>query len=386
LTLLGLRTDAKLDNTSVSSNPNNYREEDIFSLRLDYAPEEGPQFFLKSYYHDWDSNWVEPGAVPEFWGYDDFGLSFATLLAPGENVEYQLGYDFQTYEGQDDVLLIAKQREDVHAVFGQVRTTDALLENAALSFGVRHDRTGGSDSTVWSASGIYHFNDYLYLQGVAGTTFLLPSAENLYRIHCPNPGVSTCTHGNPNLEPEESVGVNVSIGGRIDVAERPMSWQVTTWDRRIDNLITTAPIDPAMPNPLPPEFSRTFINVPTEVKATGYELLFRGPITEAVAFDVSYTYSKERTASGAVRLDRPTRTHKAALSYAPPSRPYGVDLAYKHVGALTQTVTGFGAQTYGDYYVANLGAHVLLDEQGRHRLGLRVENLFAWARLASRTC
>src|SRR5690606_6496316 len=200
LTLLGLRTEAKLDNTSVVNNPNNYREEDIFSLRLDYTPEQGAQFFLKSYYHDWDSYWVEAPSAPEFWGYDDFGLSFSTLLTPGENLEYQLGYDFQTYNGEDDVLLIAQQREDVHAVFGQIRTTDALFEDAALSFGVRRDSTGGSDSTVWSASGIYHFNDYLYLQGVAGTTFMLPSAENLYRIHCPNPGVSTCTHGNPSLE------------------------------------------------------------------------------------------------------------------------------------------------------------------------------------------
>src|SRR5690606_18630489 len=278
--------------------------------------------------------------------------------------------------GQDDVLLIAKQREDVHAFFGQIRSSDELFENAAVAVGFRHDRTGGSDSTVYSLSGLYHFNDYLYLQGVAGTTFMLPSAENLYRIHCPNPGVSTCTHGNPSLEPEESIGVNVSLGGRVDIGERPMSWQVTTWDRRIDNLITTAPIDPSMPNPPPPEFSRTFINVPDEVKATGYELLFRGPITQALAFDVSYTYSKERTASGAVRLDRPRRSHKAALSYSPPSRPFGVGFAYKHVGELTQTVTGFGAQTYGDYYVANLGAHVWLDEENRHRLSLRVENVF----------
>lgn len=374
LTVLGIHTEADLDNTSTSGNPHNSRDEEIFSLRLDYTPDDSAQFFVKSYFHDWDSFWVEGPGPGDYWGYDDFGLSFASRLTPGENLEYHIGYDFQTYEGHDDVLLIADQREDVHAVYGQIRSSEELFENAGFTLGIRRDRTGGVDSTVWSTSGIYHFSDYLYVQGVVGTTFMLPSAENLYRIHCPNPFTRSCTHGNPNLEPEESIGVNVSIGGRVDISNRPMSWQLTTWDRRIDNLITRIDIPADFPNPPPPEFDRIFVNIDDEVKATGYEMLFRGPITDALSFNVSYTYSKERNSDGTVREDRPKRTHKASLAWGPPSSPFGFNIAYKYVGDQFRDITDFGEQNYGDYYVVNLGAHVMLGNEGKHRLGLRLEN------------
>jgi outer membrane cobalamin receptor len=150
------------------------------------------------------------------------------------------------------------------------------------------------------------------------------------------------------------------------------------WDRRIDNLITTAPIDESMPNRPPPEFSRTYINVPDEVKATGAEALLRGAITEAVGFDLSYTYSKELNSDGTRRVERPLRTYKASLSYSPPGRPFGINVAYKYVGDQTDPdVNGFGAQSFGDYSVVNVGAHLFVDPaRQRHRLGLRLENAF----------
>src|SRR5690606_8739271 len=157
-----------------------------------------------------------------------------------DSFELHLGYDFQTYKGQDDVLLISGDREDVNAVYLQLRSSDDFSEKFRVAAGARYNDTGGHTSTVGNVSAMYEFNDYFYIQGMAGTSFMLPSAENLYRIHCPS-GIN-CTHGNPNLGPEESVSVNLSVGGRVDVAERPLGWQVTTWDRRIDGLIQRQPI------------------------------------------------------------------------------------------------------------------------------------------------
>lgn len=374
LTVMGIHTDARVDHTTVAADPHNKRKEDVVSVRLDYTPSETAQFFLKSYYHAWDTDWIENGNS-DYWGYDDFGFTAATQLRLHSRLEYHLGYDFQTYKGQDDVVLIRGDREDVHAVYAQIRSTEELFENASFAAGVRHNRMQGSDSTVGNISGIYNISDSLYVQGVLGTSFLLPSAEQLFRIHCPNPASGNCTHGNPNLLPEESIALNASIGGLFGVGSRELSWQLTGWDRRIDNLITTIPIDENMPNRPPPDFTRTYINVPDEVRSTGGEVVLRGPITDALSFDLSYTYSKERNANGTFRTDRPRRSHKAALSYSPPGSAYGVNIAYKHVGQQMSVVTGFGEQTFGDYSVVNMGAHLFLDADTRkHRLGLRVEN------------
>ncbi len=375
LSLMGIHTEARLDYPSVSNVSVNDRNEDIYSARLDYTPSEQTQFFLKSYFHDWDTDYFTPGTPTLYWGYEDIGASAGALFTPHTNFELHLGYDFQTYKGQDDVLLISGDREDVHAVYTQIRSTDALSERARFAAGARYNETGGVASTVWSTSGVYEISDDLYLQGIVATSFMLPSAENLYRIHCPS-GLN-CTHGNPELEPEESLGVTVSIGGNFAIMDSPLSWQLSTWDRRTDNLIQAAAIPAGFENPPPPQFTRVFINTPTEVKQTGAEILFRGPITEALSFDVSYTNSKEIAAGTNIQIrDRPRDQFKGSLAYVHPTLPFGVNIAFKYIGEKTSDVTGFGVQKYGDNYVVDAGAHVFLDgPDGNHRLNLRIENL-----------
>ena len=56
------------------------------------------------------------------------------------------------------------------------------------------------------------------------------------------------------------------------------------------------------------------------------------------------------------------------------------------VGRMNDTVGGFGQVPSGDYVVADLSGRVFLDRQRRHRVNLRVENLFDenyWARVTS---
>ena len=373
LTLLGIHTDAKVDHTTVAADPYNHRREDIASARLDYLPSDSAQFFLKSYYHVWDSDWYENG-TSEYWGFNDFGFSAATLLRPHRAFEYHLGYDFQTYEGQDDVVLIRAEREDVHAVYAQVRSTEQLFENANIAAGVRHNRMAESDSTVGSISGVYKVSEALYVQAVLGTSFLLPSAEQLFRIHCPNPASGNCRYGNPGLLPEESIGLNASVGGLFELGERALSWQLTGWDRRVDKLITSVAVDASMPA-LPPGFTRTYINVPDEVKMTGGEAALSGPLTAALSFDLSYTYSKEVNADGTRRLDRPARSYKASLSWSPAGKPFGIDVAYKYVGEQSIDVANAGWLQLGEYALVNVGGHLFLDpDQRKHRLALRIEN------------
>jgi outer membrane cobalamin receptor len=374
LSMTGIRTNATLDYPNVSNVSVNDREETILSAKLDYIPSETAQFILKGYFHSWDTDYYTPPGASAYWGYEDMGFSAATVFKPHRLFEYHLGYDFQTYEGQDEVLLIAGLREDVHAVYTQIRSSDELSDRARFAAGVRYNETGGNDSTVWNASGLYELSDSLYVQGMVATSFMLPSAENLYRIHCPTG--QNCTHGNPNLAPEESFGVNLSVGGHLSLSSQQFNWQLTGWDRKVDNLITTAPIPVELIGQFPTGFTRTFINIADEVAVRGGEFLFGGPISASLSFDVSYTYSKEEARGTNEQIaDRPRRQYKGALSYASQRLPLGANLAVKYVGQKTASVTGFGTQTYGDTYIVDAGAHVYLDAAEKHRVTLRIENL-----------
>lgn len=375
LSLTGIRTLATLDYPNVSNVSINDRDETILSANLDYIPSDTAQFILKGYYHTWDTDYYTPPGASAYWGYQDMGFTAATVLKPHRLFEYHLGYDFQTYEGQDEVLLIAGLREDVHAVYTQVRSSDQLSYRARFAAGARYNKTGGNDSTVWNASGVYELTDSLYLQGMVATSFMLPSAENLYRIHCP--GGQNCTHGNPDLAPEQSFGVNLSVGGYLNTAARQFDWQLSGWDRVVDNLMTTAPIPAGMTSQFPSGFSRTFINISDEVSVRGAEIMLGGPLSESVSFDVSYTYSKEQARGTRQQIaDRPRRQYKGALSYTSQQLPAGANLAVKYVGSKSAAVTGFGTQTYGDAYIVDAAAHTYLDANEQHRVTLRIENLF----------
>src|SRR5690606_12860418 len=100
-----------------------------------------------------------------------------------DGFEYLLGYDYQRYNGSDEVLLIDEKSEYVHAFFGQIRTTDDLLENTRIAIGLRHNIAKGNDeTTVWNVSAKHFFGDNFFLRGMVGTSFRLPDAYELYVV------------------------------------------------------------------------------------------------------------------------------------------------------------------------------------------------------------
>src|SRR5690606_32026031 len=328
LTLQGVHTEGKVDFATVNRTDVNERDEDILSGRLDYSPGERMELFIKGYLHDWDTDYypvLSPGA-PEYWGFRDYGLSAATRLNVTRGLEYHLGYEFQNYTGRDDYLQIAQGGEEVHAVFGQVRTTEDLWSRASAAAGLRYNDTGGSTATIWTLSGVFNFTDTLFVEGSLGTAFRLPDAEQMLAIE------PDYILGNQDLEPEESFNINLAVGGRIDAA-RPLSWQVTGWRREIRNLIDADEINP------PAGFEGIWVNTDGKVKARGkvegwgVELLRRGPIAEMLSFDASYMFSRERSpGTGQQLANRPRHSGKRLLNLGAPAGAWGADLALKYVG------------------------------------------------------
>lgn len=384
-------TDADLDYVRpiLTSFSQNSRDEDIASLGVDYAAADWLQVQVKGYWHDWDSHYTTiENNLPLgtgtttiddnlFWGYEDKGVNALAKISPGGPLEYVVGYDFQQYSGRDEVLLIKPQEEEVNAVYAQVRTTNDLLKNGAFAAGVRYNETGGSKTTVWNASGRYEIlPETLYVQGVVGTSFLLPTAEQLYAVDPFDP------LGNPNLEPEESKNINLSVGG--GVMDNRLQWEITGFARDIDNLISDAAfadvgLNPATLYPdVDPSFyaNGLFYNVDGKVEVRGFEVKGMADFGNGVSASASYTNSRSRMEGSSAQIARiPRDFAKASLAYEPPGARWGADASLVWIGKQLSS-TSATAVDYGGYTVVNASAHVYLDAESHHRVTLAVENLF----------
>jgi len=351
----------------------NDRDEEIASASLDWTASERVQVSVKGYYHDWDSVYSTVNNVPgnpaappvivddlTYWGYEDYGVSVLAKLDLVRGFEFDLGYDFQNFNGRDDVLLIASQTEKVHAFVAQVRTTDDLIRNAHLAAGFRFNKTDGKDKAIWNVSGRWDATPALYLEGMLGTSFILPSAEQLHAFD------PCCAVGNLDLKAEQSLNGNVSIGGQGG----RFTWQVTGFARKIDDLIVDVYDLPAYPDGI-------YVNVDDKVKSRGVELSGTAQVTDAISARASYAYTRTRAAGAGRQFDRiPETQAKGTIAYDPADHPFGASVSALWVGNVYQTVSGFGRVNYGDYVVVDLAAHVFLDKARNHRVTARLENAF----------
>jgi vitamin B12 transporter len=370
-------TEAKLDNLSATrvNSSRNDRNEEIASVRLDYTGSDAVQLFLKGYFHDWKTAYVQilnpiPAGPPitvypagTFWGYQDYGGSAVVKLHLHRGLEYLLGYDFQNFNGRDDVLLIGKLTEQVHAGIFQVRTNDELSRRARLAAGLRYNETGGSKTTIWNVSGRVDLTDSVYVEGVGGTSFVLPDASSLYGID------PCCEIGNPNLKPEQATNLNLVAGGNFALGAGTISLKATYFHRDITDLIDTTYDDPAFPN-------GTYINVGDKVRARGAEVQLGATFAQAWNLAASYTWSRVRNQGSTTQRDRsPEQFAKGSISYAPQNLPFGANVAVNWVGDVYSSPSGFGRRNYGNYALIDLGAHVYLDSARHHRFGVNVENV-----------
>ncbi len=142
-----LHTDADLDFAypyRVARDVNS-RKEDLATTKLDYDVTDKVSLYVKAYYHLWSTHYdtyyndlANPGTIDvlyqdAFWGYRDYGANALAKLSLTKGLDYYIGYDMQRYNGKDEVLVIQSQTETTNAIFGQVRTTNDLLENAKFA-------------------------------------------------------------------------------------------------------------------------------------------------------------------------------------------------------------------------------------------------------------
>ncbi|HEX2459487.1 MAG TPA: TonB-dependent receptor [Vicinamibacterales bacterium] len=357
----------------------NDRTEHIAGGKLDFTASNRAEFFLKTYYHQWDTafserlNAASTGQTvvisdQEFWGFKDYGANLLAKLTPHRGFEYFAGYDFQNYSGQDDVLLIAPNTERVHALFGQVRTTRDMFAKGTAAFGLRYNAPTNADGAlVWTASGRYDFTPNVFARANVGTSFRYPDAYELFAVD------PTCCFGNPNLKPESSTNVNGSVGTLLYTGDTVVNLEAIGFYRTVTDLILD--VDDGSGE------TTITANRPDEVKVRGFSLVGSATLTSALSGSLGYTYTNsERRQDVAGGYDSlpgiPDQLVQASVDLHPPSLPFGAMLTVNRVGEMLNTVAGFGSVGSGDYTLVDLSGRVFVDRSRRHRINLRFENLF----------
>jgi outer membrane cobalamin receptor len=269
----------------------NQRNEDLLAAKLDYTPSDDLQFFLKGYYHWWTSHYTEFDNDPasgldviddhDHWGYVDRGINAMAKIALMPGLSSILGYDYQNYNGNDAVLVIAPQSEQVHAVFGQIAAND-LSPNAHFALGARYNSPSvGESAFVWNASGQYDFSANFYAKAMVGSNFRLPTAEELF-ANDPND-----ERGNPALRPERSISANGSLGGKLALGTALLDWRLTGFYREIKDLIDLDDFD-AVTN------QDIFGNIAGKVVTRGVEANLSVPVTDWLSGSADFTYAAVR--------------------------------------------------------------------------------------------
>jgi vitamin B12 transporter len=247
----------------------------------------------------------------------------------------------------------------VNAVFGQVALAPGFLSDVNLAAGFRYNAPSfGQSALVWNAQGGWNITPDLYIKGMVGTAFRLPTAEELF-ANDPND-----ERGDPNIKAETSTNANLSVGGDLFA----IHWEVIGFYRDVTNLIGYVSFDPTTNQNL-------FGNLPGTVRVRGGEVVLDAALSQELSGSVSYTYSPA-TQAGVQAPEIPESLGKATLDYHSIEWPFGLLVQAEFVGHVYDNVAGETHVPYGDYIVFNVSGRYFFDPERHHRLDLTVKNLF----------
>lgn len=145
-------------------------------------------------------------------------------LAPGHLLT--LGLDWYRDEVTSTTQYALTQRDNA-ALFAQWQGRRGAL-NWVLAGRYDDNEQFGDQSTGQLDLG-YRINSGLRLTAGIGSAFKAPSFNDLY---FPN-------FGNPNLDPESSVSVEIGADGRLELAGHAAVWRLSAYQTRVDDLINT---------------------------------------------------------------------------------------------------------------------------------------------------
>ena len=343
----------------------NDRTEDVQFIKWDHDLTDTFSYYVKAFNHRWWTDYTRQELDGTYlydkaeWGYEDRGVNImgSQLFTGGH--ELLFGLDYQNYWAKDDVWHIAENEENSTAVFAQFRPTLAFSPETKLSFGARYNRTEENDITIYNFSIRTPLFAGIYLRGTAGTSFGLPTAEQLYLDE-------DSSWGNPNLKPEKSINADFGFEGQFSI----FNWEAGYFYQRIEDAISyTADWT-------------SFKNSDIDTIIDGFEFQLATKPINGFSLFTSATTVDAHNNKNATQLDKtPEYMLKANLRYRHNSNRFGMDLTTRYVGDIVQS--GYGAYDpyknkieYGNYFLADVSGFYSFGMNLRHTVTLRLENIF----------
>ena len=342
----------------------NDRVEDVQFIKWDHDLTDTFSYYIKAFNHRWWTDYTRQKLDGSFlynesvWGYEDRGVNIMGSKYFGEH-ELLFGVDYQNYWAKDDVWHIAKKEEDSTALFAQFRPYLAFSPETQLSVGVRYNKTEENDITIYNVSVRTPLFAGIHFRGMAGTSFGLPTAEQLYLDE-------DGSYGNPDLKPEESTNFDVGLEGAFSF----FTWEAGYFYQRIEDAISyTAD-------------GSSFENATGETTIDGFEAQLATQPLKGVSLLLSATTVDAHNNDNTEQLkETPEFTAKANLKYRYPSNQFGMDVTTRYVGDMVQR--GYGSYEpyddeidYGNYFLADLSGFYSFGNDLKHTVTLRLENLF----------
>ncbi len=371
----------------------NDRTQDIFSLKYENHVNEQLAYFVKAYWHEWDTEWnridvADDGSLQVIhngtpWWFEDYGFNAMATFEQDGGSEWVGGIDMQKVEGADFVTNIAPKVETVWAAFAQYRPVLQFTPDTKFALGVRYNLADeGDNSTVWSASARHPLTEQTYFRISGGTSFRNPNITELFQdqtnsTFCPLPGVNSPCNligsavAGEKLAPQESQSVNLGLGGLSNFRETEVEWEIGYFDRTINDLIQEVDLDGG-------GNTITVRNASGKSTREGFEA--RGTITFTSEWTLHLNgtwVDAENDGSGEQPDLIPESFYKGYLSFDSEGGSWGAQLTGVYTGKIYDSLNPAvgGRQNFGEYATFDLSGYYNLDRFGDKRLSFRIENL-----------
>ena len=270
--------------------------------------------------------------------YDQFGISSENSYQYSTQGQLNFGAEYENQDYTNSSSFDGVDRKD-HYLAAYLNHAYEL-ENFTFDAGVRYEdyQSFGSELS-WNTGVLFQLNDQkTQLRANVGTGFTTPTLIQLF-----NPGSAFGGVGNPDLDPETSLGWDVSLHHAITENHKA---SVTYFETEIEDAITFGP---------------SFFNASGESKASGITATFDGDITSKLNYALNYTWL-DRSLAG-----QPEQQVNAQITFKP------TDKIQFGFGAQYLDTRSFGGNELEDVFIVRaFGSYKITDNVKLHA---RIENL-----------
>ena len=177
-----------------------------------------------------------------------------------------------------------------------------LLHDADHSLNVSGRYTDSSEyENSWTGriAGAYRLHNNVKAHASIGSAIQNPTITEYY-------GYNARYIGNPNLQPEKSVGGD--IGFLFETDDHRHSVDITYFTRNVKNAISSEVINSVT-------YASRAVNLDGKSKVKGLEVAYNGKITDALTAYANYTYTQTRDSKGIELARRPKHLANTGLAY-----------------------------------------------------------------------